>query len=159
LNKNMHNHAVSAARLALLTARSVAAILLLPSMVSAESHVQAVALNDAPTATARVNFKIIIPKVLYVHFGAGNDRVIGAETVAIMSNSRSVTLNATMRTPGSPAQGNVILSSARRNLIAQDAACTLAPSRASAAPAPAPAESRRAASFAGRQVFCTVSMP
>ncbi|HEV7614493.1 MAG TPA: hypothetical protein VGO37_21625 [Steroidobacteraceae bacterium] len=151
----MHNHAVFAARLALLTVRSVAAILLLPSMVSAESHIQAVALNDAPTATARVNFKIVIPRVLYVRLGTGNDRAVGAETVAIMSNSRNVTLNATIRTPGSSAQGNVILSSALGNLIAQDAACTLGPSRVSAAPA----QARRAGTFAVHQVFCTVSMP
>lgn len=116
---------------------------------------QAVVLNDLPTATARVNFKIIIPRVLYVHLGGGNDRAVGAETVAIMSNSRSVTLNATMRAPGSPAQGNVILSSARRTLIAQDAACTLGPGRASAVPA----GSSRAGTFGARQVFCTVSMP
>jgi hypothetical protein len=68
-----------------------ATALLLPLTAVPESRIQTGAAHDALSATARVNFKIIIPKVLYLHVGGG--------TVALMSNSRNVTLNATVRTP------------------------------------------------------------
>jgi len=83
------------------------AALLLPSMVAAESHIQTKSAGTASVATARVNFKIVIPTVLYMQVGnaadhpLGADRTPGTETVAIMSNSRNVTLNATLRRPDS----------------------------------------------------------
>jgi hypothetical protein len=134
---------------------------LLPSMVAAESHLQTKAAGTASVATARVNFKIVIPTVLYLQVGnaadralgadrplGGADRHLGAETVAIMSNSRNVTLNASVRRPDSdvPLPGNVvrgapvILSASRRKVLAQDAPCTAG----DAHPHP---------------VVCTVSMP
>ena len=133
---------------------------LLPSMVAAESHLQTKAVGTASVATARVNFKIVIPTVLYLQVGnaadralgadrpLGADRRLGAETVAIMSNSRNVTLNASVRRPDSdvPLRGNVIrgapviLSASRRKVLAQDAPCTAG----DAHPHP---------------VVCTVSMP
>ena len=76
-----------------------ATALLLPLTVVPESRIQTGAARAALSATAHVNFKIIIPKILYLHVGGGNDCIAGAETVAIMSNSRNVTLNATVRTP------------------------------------------------------------
>src|SRR5260370_9014961 len=87
---------------------SVAA-LVLPSKGAAESHIQTAAASAALVSTARVNFKIIIPKVLYLRVGSGSDGTVGAETVAIMSNSRNVTLNAIVRTPESDvhARGSV----------------------------------------------------
>jgi hypothetical protein len=150
----MNNDALHTARFALLVARSVAAMLLLPSMAAADSRVQGGAPNAPISATAHVNFKIVIPKVLYVQLGTGNDRAVGAETVAIMTNSHNVTLNAMERTPNALTRGNVILSAPRRMIIAQDAPCTLGLSRAAASP-----ESRGAGNFALRRVFCTVSMP
>ena len=134
--------------------------MLLPSMVAAESHIQTKAAGTASVATARVNFKIVIPTVLYLQVGnaadralgadpaLGADRPLGAETVAIMSNSRNVTLNASVRRPDSevPLPGNVvrgapvILSASRRKVLAQDAPCTAG----DAHPHP---------------VVCTVSMP
>ena len=121
---------------------------LLPSMVAAESHLQTKAVGTASVATARVNFKIVIPTVLYLQVGNAADRALGAETVAIMSNSRNVTLNASVRRPDSdvPLRGNVvrgapvILSASRRKVLAQDAPCTAG----DAHPHP---------------VVCTVSMP
>jgi hypothetical protein len=140
-----------------------ATALLLPLTVVPESRIQTGAPRAALSATAHVNFKIIIPKVLYLHVGAGNDRVAGAGTVAIMSNNRNVTLNATVRTPagaippvsGDDARGNVILSAAARKVIAQDARCTLGFAPA----AVAPADSRGRVSVDTRQVVCTASMP
>ena len=56
------------------------AALLLPMIVAAESHIQAETAGTATAAAARVNFKIVIPKVLYLRLNGGNDRVAGAET-------------------------------------------------------------------------------
>jgi hypothetical protein len=127
---------------------------LLPSMVAAESHIQTKAAGTASVATARVNFKIVIPTVLYMQVGnaadhaLGADRTPGAETVAIMSNSRNVTLNATRRRPDSDValRGNVvrsapvILSASGRKVIAQNAPCTAGDAHA-------------------HPVVCTASMP
>ena len=111
-------------------------------MVAAESHLQTKAAGTASVATVRVNFKIVIPTILYMHVGNASDRALGAETVAIMSNNRNVTLNATVRAPDSDvhAHGNVILSASARKLIAQDALCTVGDAHA-------------------HRVVCTVSMP
>lgn len=72
-----------------------ATALLLPLTVVPESRIQTGAARGALSATAHVNFKIIIPKILYLHVGGGNDCIAGA---------RNVALNATVRTPaGAPA--------------------------------------------------------
>jgi hypothetical protein len=105
---------------------------LLPLMVAAESHLQAGS-GAAVVATAHVNFKIVIPQVLYLHVG-------DTGPVAIMSNGRSVAMTATARTPSAtPAQGNAILSAAARKVISQDAVC--------------------AASAGAGPVVCTASLP
>ena len=119
---------------------SVAA-LLLPSVVTAESHIQTKEASTALAVPARVNFKIVIPATLSLHVGNASDRVADAQTVAIMSNSRNVTLSATVRTPDANAlaRGNVILSASARKVIAQDAPCPVGDARA--------------------RVVCTVSMP
>lgn len=122
---------------------SVAA-LLLPSMVSAESHAQTKSASTALAATARVNFQIVIPTTLYMHVGNASDRVAGAvagaPTAAIMTNSRNVTLSVIVRTPNADAhaRGNVILSASARKVIAQDAPCSAGDAH---------------------RVVCTVSMP
>jgi len=127
--------------------------LLLPLMAAAESHIQTVAASAAPAVTAHVNFKIIIPKVLYLRIG-GSDRTAGAETVAVMSNSRNVALNATVRTSESDIHTRgFVLGAPARKVIAQDAQCTAGDAHA----APSSAEAGRVK--VGRQVVCTVSMP
>ena len=122
-----------------------AAALLLPVTAETESHIQTGAASAAVSATAHLNFRIIVPRVLSV-------RTTGAETVAILSNSHNVTLTATVRssdpTASQPAaadvvRSHVILSAAARKVIAQDAAC------APGGPPPA---------IAGL-VICTASMP
>jgi hypothetical protein len=133
------------------------AALLLPLMVAGESRIQTEAAGTAAVATAHVNFKIIIPKVLYLRIGGEGDRIADTETVAIMSNSRNVTLNATVRTPesGAHARGSVVvLSASARKVLAQDALCTAGDAHAT----PAPAEAGRM-KVDDRQVVCTVSMP
>jgi hypothetical protein len=118
------------------------AISLLPFTAVPESRVQTGAANAPLSATAHLNFKIIIPKVLYLQVGNGNDRVLDAQTVAVLSNGHNVSLNATVRSAdaGMHARSNVILNSAARKGIAQDAQC-------------------RPGGPASRPVICTVSTP
>ena len=101
------------------------AALLLPLTAAADSRVQTGAPDTSVSATAQVNFKIVIPTVLYLHVDNGIDRAGGAETVSIMSNGRNVTLNATAPGLNGRARGNVILSAAARKSIAQSAQCRL----------------------------------
>jgi hypothetical protein len=132
------------------------AALLLPLMVAADSHIQTKAAGAAATVT-HLDFKIIIPTVLYLHVGSANDRTTqGAETVAIMSNSRNVTLNGTVRSPEPEihSRGSVILSASARKIIAQEALCTVSDAHAAA-----PVVARARAKVDERQVVCTVSMP
>ncbi len=130
------------------------AALLLPFMAVPESHVQTGTVNTAASATAHVNFKIIIPPVLYLSVAGGNNGIEGADTVAVMSNSRNVTLSATLH-PSGDARGSVILSAPGRKLIAQDSQCALGNSHPAAASSP---DRGGLAADAGRLV-CTASMP
>jgi hypothetical protein len=139
------------------------AALLLPMMVAGESHIQTEAAGTAAAATAHVNFKIVIPTVLYLRVNGGNERIEGAETVAVMSNSRNLTLNATVRTSDSDfhARG-VVLGASARKTIAQDALCTLGDAdHAAVIPVTpvTPVTTTRPAKAGDRQVICTVSMP
>ena len=129
---------------------------MLPLTAVPESRVETAAPGTALLATAHVNFKIIVPRVLYLQVGNSTDRALGAETVAVMSNSHNATLNATVRTleSNAPARGNLILSAAGRSIIAQDAKCSLGAGRA-----PPARTASRAGPTAAQQVFCTVSMP
>jgi hypothetical protein len=124
------------------------AALLLPGAAVPESSIQSEGASAPVQATAHVNFRIVIPKVLYLHVGAGNDRDPDPETVAVMSNNRNVWLTATVRTRDDhsrAARGSVILSAAARNIIAQDAVCT--------------AVDLRPAAVRASHLICTVSMP
>ena len=133
------------------------AALLVPMMAVPESRIQTEGAGTGLQATAHLNFKIVIPKVLYLHVASANDRE--AQTVAIMSNSRNVWLTATLRTPqdagaaarsaanSATAHGDIMLSAAARKIIAQDTACTLNEPRAGRA------------STGATQLVCTASMP
>ncbi len=103
------------------------ASLLLPLTAVPGSHVQTAAPGAAVTATVHVNFKIIIPQVLSLQMADGNSLALNGETVAIMSNGHNVALNATESSAGTGtrAHHNLILSSAARKGIAQDAHCRL----------------------------------
>jgi hypothetical protein len=132
----------------------IAAALLLPLSAAPESHIQAQSANATSNSAAHVNFKIIIPKVLYLHVPDADTaaaETADIATVAVMSNSHNVALTATARTPAGPVAANVILSAAARKTIAQDAVCA-PPTRAAdlAARGPAPPANR---------VICTASMP
>lgn len=162
------------------TARAVlgSAALLLPLFAEPESHLQSQASGGAAIrATAHVDFKIIIPRVLYLDVGGtervagatgagGADRVAGAQPVSIMSNSHNVTLATSVRTSDDP-HGNLILSAAARKIIAQDAACTLGLARAAAPSAKDQARvpersgvaERVSATHSTSRILCTASMP
>jgi len=131
--------------------------LLLPLMASPESHVQTGAASVASSASAHVNFKIVIPQVLFLQVGSRNNRAEDAQTVSILSNSRSVTLGATDRTPdsGPHALGSLILGASARKIIAQDARCTLRFAHGAAGPT----EPSDRVSVNSHQLVCTASMP
>jgi hypothetical protein len=135
------------------------AALLVPMAAVPESRIQTAEPGTSLQATAHLNFKIVIPRELYLHVEGVNAR--DPQTVAIMSNSRNVWLTASVRTPqaqgsdgASPASvnsavahGNIILSAAGHKVIAQNTACTLSEPRIGRAPAGA------------TQLVCTASMP
>jgi hypothetical protein len=129
--------------------------LLMPMVAAPESHVQTAAASTAANAAAHVNFKIVIPTVLYLRMGSANDRGDGAKTVTIMSNGRNVMLNPTARSPDEPlAHDGVILSASARKVIAQEAPCALGIDDAAAASARA-----YRVNFNSHTLVCTVSMP
>jgi hypothetical protein len=84
--------------------------LFMPLMAAAESHVESGAATAALGATAHLNFKIVIPKVLYLQVAGKAELITGEQTVAVMSTGREVALNAT------------VLTAARRS-IEQNAPC------------------------------------
>ena len=124
-----------------------AAAVLLPLNVAAESHIQSAAPGAALHTSARVDFKIVIPRVLYLRVRSDNERSADAETVAVMSNSRSVTLAASLPAAADSVRGNVILNSAARKGIAQDAVCSLK------------AGARGVTAARAEPLVCTASMP
>jgi hypothetical protein len=129
------------------------AALLLPWAAVPESRVETAAANAALQATAHVNFRIVIPQVLYLHVSAD---AAPADTVAIMSNSRNVWLTATVRSSddrmvarppavANAGRGDVILSAAGGKVIAQNILCA--------------AGETRPARGGASHIICTVSMP
>jgi hypothetical protein len=133
------------------------AALLLPLTAVPESRIESGTARTASSAMAHVNFKIIIPQVLYLRVGPGKDGLTRTQSVAIMSNGRNVTLNSTDRAPDSkaPARPTVILNASARKLIAQEAQCTPTPAPTGAAPA----DSHDSTKIGTRAVICTASMP
>jgi hypothetical protein len=84
--------------------------LLMPLMAAAESHIESGAAAAALDATAHLNFKIVIPKVIYLRVASEPELIAGGQTVSVMTTGREVALNAT------------VLTAARRS-IAQNAPC------------------------------------
>jgi hypothetical protein len=143
-----------------------AAALLLPPTAAPDSHLQAQAGSAASSAAAHVNFKIIVPPVLYLHVSSVNEGGADPRTVAIMSNNHNVTLTATIRapddnaagapggtrgdahtrTPANTVAGTFILSAAARKNIAQEAVCT-------------PSASAHRGMGHGNGLVCTASIP
>jgi hypothetical protein len=117
------------------------ATLLVPLMTAADSRLRAGAPDTALSASAQLNFRIVIPQFLSVATG-------GADNVSIITNSRSLTLSAGIRMPDSNVrvQGNTLLSAPAGRVIARDSRCT--PERVAAA-----------AKIDSRRIVCTASMP
>jgi hypothetical protein len=134
-----------------------ATALLLPLVAVPESHIESQSASSASSTTAHVNFKVVIPQVLYLHMAAAHDDAAGGNTVGIMSTGRNVTLSATVRTPylNILARRNVILNAAARKAIAQNAQCTPAPAPSGLPPAGSPDSTETGT----RAVICTASMP
>jgi hypothetical protein len=122
-----------------------AAALLPPPTAAPDSHLQAQVGSAASSAAAHVNFKIVIPPVLYLHVASANEGAADPR-VAIMSNNHNVTLTATSRTPANTVAGTFLLSAAARKIIAQEAVCT-------------PSASAHRGMGRGNGLVCTASIP
>ncbi len=121
---------------------------LLPLPAAAESQIHA----DAPrrvTASAHVDFKIVIPKILSMEVLSGIQSGVTAQRVAIGSNGRTLVLAATAQGSDLP-RHDLILGAAARKNIAQDTTCALGVQTTVAATAGRPSDPR---------MICTVSMP
>jgi hypothetical protein len=151
----MHHHAPYAARLAY-QGLTCAGALLLPLMAVPESHIQTGAAGVPVSAAAHVSFKIVIPQVLSLRTGLGEDHGEKAQTVAIMSNGRSVAFRASVGAHDDfHAHQGVIVSAPAKKIIAQDAECSPRTAHAAAAPD----DASNAANGDAHSLVCTVSMP
>jgi hypothetical protein len=104
--------------------------------------------------------------MLALDVGTELSRGQSAQTVAIISNNRTVTLGATIHASnagasaaaagasGTEARNNVVLSAAARKIIAQDAAC-----KPDAAHSTAYAKTRSSVAVNTSRTVCTVSTP
>ena len=134
------------------------AALLLPFLAAADSQLTGGTRRGALAASAPLDFKIIIPRVLSMDLETGGPgewrgsaEGRAAQAVAIYANSHNATLGAT--SPSSDqARGNIILSSAARKVISQQVLCAAG----SAGPSPSREGGPRPL---GGWTICTVSMP
>ncbi len=120
--------------------------LLLPLWAAAESHIQGGTGTGKVSAAAHVDFRIVIPKVLSLGIAGGDTQGLGAQRVAIYSNSRTVTLAASAGSMAA-ARNNVIPGAAAGKVIAREAACQL------------PADASPGVFSKPNGMICTVSMP
>jgi hypothetical protein len=126
--------------------------LLVPLLAAADSQLQG-GTRRPLSASAHVSFRIVIPQVLSLDVAESTRAA--RQTVAVMSNNHNVALAATVGSSAST-HGHLILNSAARKIIAQDAPCTLG------VPENAPGFSGAdagAGDLDSNWVICTVSMP
>ena len=129
---------------------------LVPFLAAADSQLEG-GTRGAPKASAHVAFRIVIPAVLSLDV-AESARAAG-HTVAVMSTSHNVARAATVGT-STDTHGRLILNSAARKIIAQDAPCMLDVPRTSSDVARIMAGTDVSAFDADSNgVICTVSMP
>jgi hypothetical protein len=134
-------------------------VLLLPWLAAADSQPQGGVGAKTLRASAHVDFRIVIPRMLALQVDGVNaappaptatsppsgatspaaDAAAPARTVAVYGNGRTIALGATA---ADNARSGLILSAAARKGIAQDAVCAPAPVRSSP-----------------RAIVCTASSP
>jgi hypothetical protein len=128
------------------------AAVLLPLFAAADSQLQARTGSGASSATAHVTFKILIPTVLSLNMPNEANSPGKELTAAVFSNGHNVSLAATVRASDEP-RGTVLLNSAARKVLAQNAACTPGSSHSAG-----PANARGIESFPAG-LICTACMP
>ena len=102
------------------TALAGSAALLLPFLAAADS--QLASGSATLRASAHLDFKIIIPRVLSLDLPGELRGGTGAQPVAIYSNSRSIAFGPTITASGA-ARGGLVLNAAARKVIAQNVSC------------------------------------
>ena len=104
------------------TALAGGAALLLPFLAAADSGLATGPANATLRAAAHLDFKIVIPRVLSLDVPGELHQVLGAQTVGVYSNSRSVAVGSTVGASDTARDGLVLRASARK-VIAQNVAC------------------------------------
>ena len=105
-----------------------ASSMLLPLWAAADSRIEAGTGSVKLSATAHVDFTIVIPEALFLGVPSGEILDSSALPVTIYSNSRNVTLAATSGSMAAARHG-VVLSAAARKRIAREASCQLPDAR------------------------------
>jgi hypothetical protein len=126
---------------------------LLPLFAAADSQLQLRSDSTSVSAAAHVTFKIVIPTVLSLDMPSDAERARGEPASKVFSNGHSVALAAALRSSEEP-RGTLLLNSAARKALAQNAACTPG-SRRGAAPANAPLDVEPLSAM----LVCTACMP
>ena len=134
-------------RIGLSRARAALAggVLLLPWLAVADSQPQSGVGTKTLRASAHLDFRIIIPRMLALQVEgaritpAANPPAGTSQTVAVYGNGRTIALGATT---ADESRSGLILSAAARKAIAEDAVCAPAPVRG-----------------AVRAIVCTASSP
>jgi hypothetical protein len=129
------------------------AAVLLPLLAAADSQLLRRAGSGATSAAARVTFKIVIPTVLSLEMPGDAERARGEHNAAVFSNGHSVALAAALRSSEEP-RGTLLLNSAARKALAQNAACAPEPRRSAA-----PANARLGLEPLSTALVCTACMP
>jgi len=103
-------------------------VLLLPWLAAADSQPQGGVAAKTLRASAHVDFRIVIPRMLALQVDVAHaaEATGAAQTVAVYGNGRTIALGATA---ADNARSGLILSAAARKAIAQDAVCAPSPVR------------------------------
>lgn len=112
--------------------------ILLVSQATAESQLTVSSRDTVPHAAGRLDFKIIIPTVLYLSVTDDAEGLLGGKVATIVSNGRSVTFSSGTR-------GNTITLLGHRQIIVAHTPCSYAAPSSSNSNPPA--------------LTCTVAVP
>jgi hypothetical protein len=129
------------------------AAVLLPLFAAADSQLQLRSGRGPSSATAHVTFKIVIPTVLSLDMPNDTQSARGGLIAAVFSSGHTVALAAAIRSSEAP-RGTLLLNSAARKALAQNAACTPGSSGSAA-----PAKAQRGAEPFSAALICTACMP
>jgi hypothetical protein len=131
------------------------AAVLLPLFAAADSQLELRSSSSASSAAAHVTFRIVIPPVLSLEMPGDAVSAHGELTATVFSNGHTVALAAATR-PSEAPRGTLLLNSAARKALAQNAACTPGSTRSAG---PGPGRARLGGEPLAAALVCTACMP